>query len=58
MTDIKGICLDIDRETGPIDGTRDLITGSENYSSIAGLFLFRIGSDKAREIRKFDVLKV
>ena len=51
MTDTEGIYLDTDRETRPTDGTRDLVIGLENYSSAAGLFLFRIGSDEAREIR-------
>ena len=51
MTDTEGICLDTDRETRPTDGTRDLVIGLENYSFTVGLFLFRIGSDRVREIR-------
>jgi hypothetical protein len=50
VTETKGVYRDIDRGIGPISGTLDFATGSENYSSSTGRFLLESGFDSTREI--------
>ena len=48
---VKGRCLDIDREIRPTGGARDFIINLKDYSSFISRFLLKNNLNGVREIR-------